>query len=119
MTSEISWILTSRVTTTDPSAFEGLMQEMCGAYKENLPGTLAMIWYLSEDSQTCQLFVTVDRNETALIYHERFLTHFKARFEALMIPEAMVVYGDASTDLKAMLSSYDATYVKTVGGFVR
>ncbi|OKL42683.1 hypothetical protein [Pseudovibrio exalbescens] len=119
MTSEISWILTSQVTAFDQPAFESLMQEMCSHFRESLPGLQAMVWYLSEDGTTCQMFVTVESSESALVYFEKYMVQFQNRFEALLTPQQLVVYGDVSADLKTLLAPSSPIYVTTIGGFVR
>ena len=119
MDTEVSWMLSSKLQTTEPEQFEGLLIEMVKTVQQTQNGTTAYVWYLSEDGLQCEIFATFQDSDSAL-FHLKWQDHSYGQiFSSVMHPTNMTVYGKPSKALREALSSFSPRYVQTVGGFAR
>ncbi|SDQ85277.1 hypothetical protein [Pseudovibrio sp. Tun.PSC04-5.I4] len=119
MNSEVSWILTARLATTDPKTFEGLMVEMVKAVQHLQGNTSAYVWYLSEDGQFCEIFSSFKDSNAALLHLNWLSNSYAHEFMDALHPSSMTVYGKPSYELRNALASLSPKFVQTVGGFAR
>lgn len=119
MDTEVSWMLSSQLQTTEPEQFEGLLVEMVKAVQTLQNGTTAYVWYLSEDGLSCEIFATFKDSDAALLHLNWLANSYGQVFSSVMRPTAMTVYGKPSKNLRDALTPFAPRYVQTVGGFAR
>ncbi|WP_068088336.1 hypothetical protein [Polycladidibacter stylochi] len=116
---EVSWTLTCRCLTQDPEVFENLMKEMLQRSQDEQPGTLAFVWYLSEDGKHCQIFTSFSESQAAIVHLRWFAKYYEASFKKALLPESLAVSGTASIALREALEKFVPAYYVVTGGFVR
>ncbi len=119
MNNEVSWILTSRLVTTQPKVFEDLMVEMAKAVQQMQGGTTAYVWYLSEDGQSSEIFASFESSDAAILHMAWFSSTYAKQFMDTLHPTGMTVYGKPTQELRDALASLSPRYLQTVGGFAR
>lgn len=119
MNNEVSWILTSRLVTTQPKAFEDLMVEMAKAVQQTQGGTTAYVWYLSEDGHSSEIFASFENSDAAISHMTWFSNTYVKQFMEMLNPTGMTVYGKPTQELRNTLASLSPRYLQTVGGFAR
>ncbi|GHB20450.1 hypothetical protein GCM10007094_05540 [Pseudovibrio japonicus] len=119
MSNEVSWILTSRLVTTQPKAFEDLMVEMAKAVQQTQAGAIAYVWYLSEDGQSSEIFASFENSDAAISHMTWFANTYAKQFMDTLRPTGMTVYGKPTQELRNAIASLSPRYLQTVGGFAR
>lgn len=98
--------------------FTALSAEMSSMVDESEPGTLAYLWYLSEDGTEFLLYERYADSESFL-QHVGNIVPFMDRFSALGEIESISVFGDPTPEARAIFTKWQATLYASSAGFMR
>ncbi len=118
MTDTISFNLQVAIKEGQLESFRSLMEEMVASTQEE-PGTLNYEWFLSPDEKTCHIYERYQDSPSILIHLSKLGLMFAPRLLACVDPVGLVVYGDPSAEVRALLDSFGPVYFSPFGGFVR
>ncbi len=119
MSSEVSWILEVRVRDGREKEFRALMQEMVAATQANEPHTLAYEWSTSADGRQCHIYERYTDPAAVMTHLATFGAQYAARFDQVVEPMRIVIYGAPSAEVKAALADLDPVYMQPAAGFSR
>ncbi len=118
MSNTISWNLQMSVRDGQLNDARDLMNEMVAATRQE-PGTQNYEWFLSEDGKSCHVNERYADSGAAMVHLGNFGTNFADRFLACFEPTSLSVYGNPSSEVRAALDGFGATYLGWLGGFNR
>ena len=118
MSNTISWNLQMSVHDGRLDDARDLINEMVDATRKE-PGTQNYEWFLSEDGKSCHLNERYADSGAAMVHLGNFGTNFADRFLACFEPTSLSVYGNPSSEVRAALDGFGATYLGWLGGFNR
>ncbi|MGD0663670.1 MAG: antibiotic biosynthesis monooxygenase [Syntrophorhabdales bacterium] len=99
--------------------FKTLVKEIVEATEANEPATTNYEFFISDDGSTCHNYERYTDSEAAVKHIVAVMTKFSDRIDALAEPKRATVYGNPSDELRKMLSSMGAVFVKPIAGFAR
>jgi quinol monooxygenase YgiN len=114
MGGEISWHVDLRVRPGQLENFRALTGEMVAMARRE-PGVLSYQRFVSEDGTTVHVYERYADSGAAVAHLEAFAKRFAGRFSAMVERKTFTVFGDPSAELKAMLDSFNAMYLKPFG----
>jgi len=118
MSTPVSWHLNTKVREGMLAELRSLMTEMVES-TEAETGTLDYEWFLSADEKVCHLHERYVDSDAALIHLNNFVSRFAERFAACLELQTLHVFGDASSELRAMHGAFGAEFLENFGGFRR
>ncbi len=118
MSNTVSWNLQMSVREGRLNDARNLMSEMVAATRQE-PGTQSYEWFLSADGKTCHIYERYADSGAVMVHLGNFGSKFADRFLACFEPTSLSVYGEPSTDARAALNGFGATYLGWFGGFSR
>ncbi len=118
MSNTISWNLQMSVRDDRLNDARDLMNEMVVATQQE-PGTQNYEWFLSGDDKTCHINERYADSEAVMVHLGNFGSKFADRFLACFEPTSLSVYGNPSSEARAALDGFGATYLGWLGGFNR
>ncbi len=119
MSTEVSWLLESRIESGQLEPLKTLIGEMSDRAEANEPGTLTYLWSISDDGSTGHLYERYESSEAALTHLASFNANFAERFLKLATPTRMAIYGAPSDALKQEMAGMTPVYFQKAGGFTR
>jgi quinol monooxygenase YgiN len=119
MSDTVSWMLELSVAPGREKELRALMEEMVGATRAGEPGTLSYEWSTSEDGRVCHIYERYADSAAVLAHLKTFDEQFMSRFNELLAPVRMVIYGSPSAPIREAMADTNPTYMKPVGGFTR
>ncbi len=119
MAEAVSWDLRVDVRDGRLEDFRALMGEMVGATEANEAGTLVYEWFLSDDGSACHIHERYADSAAVMTHLGSFDANFAARFLECAEPTSLNVYGEPSSEVRAVLNGFGAAYLAPFGGFAR
>ena len=95
-----------------------LMDEMVAATLKE-PGAQGYEWFLSEDGDRCHINERYADSDALMAHLGTFGSQFAERFLACFEPTAFSVYGEPTSEVRAVLDGFGAAYLGWLGGFKR
>ena len=96
-----------------------LVKEVVEATKAREPATTGYEFFISDDGRTCHSYERYTDSEAAVKHIIAVMAKFSDRLTPLVEPKRVTVYGNPSNELRKMLSSMGAVFVKPIAGFAR
>ncbi len=119
MSNYVYWVLDLEIRDGKLEALKTLMKEMVDATQANEPGTLNYEWTIGGDNKRLALFERYADSESAVIHIKGFIKNFAPRFMDCLEVKKWITYGNASDELKKILSGMGARFMSPFGGFSR
>jgi len=119
MDTSVYWILELNVQAGRENDFRGLMAEMVAATRAHEPGTLNYEWSTSADGSVCHIFERYVDSAAVMTHLATFGEKYAARFQEVLKPVRLVVYGSPDQAVKEKLAGFHAIFLQPVGGFSR
>ena len=119
MSNHVSWILELRVRDGRENDFRALMAEMVAATEANEPGTLDYEWSTSADGRLCHIYERYIDSAAVMIHLATFGEKYAGRFEQVLEPVRMVVYGSPSAAVREELADLNPICMEPAAGFSR
>jgi quinol monooxygenase YgiN len=99
--------------------FKALVKEIVEATKANEPATTNYEYFISDDGSTCHNYERYTDSEAAIKHMIAVMAKFSDRLTPLVEPKRVTVYGNPSDELRKMLSTMGAVFMKPIAGFAR
>ena len=119
MSTEVSWLLESKIEDGRLQDLKMLIGEMSERAEASEPGTLNYLWSISDDRSTDHLYERYESSKAALTHLASFNANFAERFLKLATPTRMSIYGSPNETLKQEMAGMAPVYFQLAGGFVR
>ena len=114
MGGEISWHVELRVRPGQLGNFRTLTDEMVAVTRRE-PGVLSYQRFVSEDGMTVHAYERYSDSGAAVAHLKAFAERFATRFSAMAERKTFTVFGEPSTELKAVLDRFNPIYLKPLG----
>jgi hypothetical protein len=95
------------------------MEEMVEATQADELNAMNYEWFITEDDKSCHIYERYSDSAAVMTHLGNFGAKFAGRFMAALKPTRIMVYGDASDEVKAALSGLGAVHLTFIGGFTR
>ena len=118
MANTVSWNLQMSVRDGHLDDARELMNEMVSATLEE-PGAQSYEWFLSRDGKICHINEQYLNSDAVMVHLGNFGSRFADRFLTFFEPTSLSVYGEPSTEARAALDGFGASYLEWLGGFNR
>lgn len=118
MEGQVSWITEATVKEDSLGALEELMEEMVEGTSAE-PGALVYEWFVSADRTSFHLVETYASSDAALAHLGSFREKWAVRFVSCIEITRFTVYGDPSSEVRAIFDRSGAMYLGPRGGFSR
>jgi quinol monooxygenase YgiN len=118
MSDEISWQVELAVKPGELDNFRALTRDMV-AFAKSEPGVLIYERFVSEDGATVYVYERFADSASALAHLMAFDKLFGERFIAMVERRRFRVYGAPCDELRAILDSFGAVYLRLFDGFSR
>ena len=118
MSDIVFWVLELAIKPGEHDNFKALMKDMVEATQANEPNTMNFEWFISEDNKSCHIYERY-ADSAAVMTHLGNFAEFAERFMATMDLTRLMVYGNASDEVKEALSGFGAVHLTSIGGFAR
>lgn len=119
MKSEVAWILELQVQDGRENDSRVLMAEMVSATEASEPGTLNYEWSLSADGKLCHIYERYTDSGAVMTHLTTFGERFAGRFQEVLQPLRVIVYGSPSAAVKDALAELNPMYMESAAGFSR
>jgi quinol monooxygenase YgiN len=113
---QISWWVELAVRPGCLDAFEALTGDMVASTSAE-SGVLAYQRFISDDRQTVHVHERYENSDAAIAHLVTFAAIFGDRFRSLVERKRLVVFGEPSDALRALLDRYGASYHQPFGSF--
>src|SRR5438105_1723942 len=118
MSEQVGWLFELSVKPGQLQAVEALRDDMVESGRGEA-GTLAYDWALGEDRSLLHVYERFADSDAALAHMKTFGETFAGRFMEILDPVRIVVYGDASDEVREGLAALQPVYTTPFGGFSR
>jgi quinol monooxygenase YgiN len=112
----VSWWVELAVRPGCLEAFETLTGEMVAATRSER-GVLAYQRFIGDDRQTVYVHERYEDSAAAVAHLVEFATTFGERYAVLIERKRFLVFGEPSSELRALLDKYGASYHRLFGSF--
>ena len=119
MSNSIFYLVEFAIKEGQLENFRTLVKEVVEATKANEPTTTNYEFFISDDGSTCHTYERYTDSEAAVKHIIAVMTKFSDRINALAEPKRATVYGNPSDELRKMLNSMGAVFVRPIAGFAR
>jgi quinol monooxygenase YgiN len=119
MSDNVSWVFEVAIKSGELDNFKAVMKDMVEATQANEPNAMNYEWFISEDNKSCHLCERYADSAAVMTHLGNFGEKFAERFMATVDPTRLMVYGNASDEVKEALSGFGAVHLTSIGGFAR
>ena len=119
MSGNVHWLLELAINDGELDNFQALRAEMIEATQSDEPGTLIYEWFVSADNKQCHVYERYVDSAAVMVHLGNFGAKFADRFLAILTPERLTVYGDASEEVRGALAGFGAVHLSEEHGFAR
>jgi|SRR5271157_3393539 len=116
MDDQISWRVELAVKPGQLDSFQVLTGEMVQAARDE-PGVLSYERFVTDDGRVVHVYERYADSAAAVSHLQAFRKSFSERFSSMVDHTRFTVYGKPSDELKGLLDSFGATYLRPFGGF--
>jgi len=119
MREAISWVLEMAIKPGELDNFKALMDEMVEDVQASQPDTTIYEWFYSEDGSACHIYERYTDSAATMIHLGSFAENYAERFLGAADPTRLVVYGNPSDEVRAIVGGFGAVFMEQLGGYAR
>jgi quinol monooxygenase YgiN len=116
MQNEISWRVKLTVRTGQFDNFEILTGQMV-EFARTEAGVLSYERFITDDGKYVHVYGRYVDSAAALVHLQEFRRKFADRFSSMVDRKEFTVFGNPSSDLKAVLDEFGTLYLRYLGDF--
>jgi quinol monooxygenase YgiN len=119
MTNVVHWVVEFDIKDGQLAKLKSVMKDMVAATKANEPNTTHYEWFVSGDGKRLHIYERYANSAAVLTHMKTFGEKFANRLLATADPTRFVVYGDPSSEARAVLAPFGPVHMGQIGGFAR